>query len=85
VTYTVVWRHEARHALSRLRASDPGSAKLLIVAVTTLTVNPRPATSNQLGGSRFWRLRQAELRVTYEIDDAMSAIHIYSVGRVAPS
>jgi mRNA-degrading endonuclease RelE of RelBE toxin-antitoxin system len=68
MTYTVIWRNEARQAMSRLRAADSADARLLIAAVGALTANPHPTTSNQLGGSRFWRLRLAELRVVYEVE-----------------
>jgi mRNA interferase RelE/StbE len=84
MTYTVVWRNEARRALSNLRAADPASAKSLAAAVRELAANPRPEGSNQLGGSRFWRLRLAGLRVLYEIDDVADAVHVYNVGRVPP-
>ncbi len=82
MTYTVVWRNEARRALSNLRAADPASAKSVAAAVRGLGADPRPGKSNQLGGSRFWRLHLAQLRVLYEIDDADGAVHIYNVGRV---
>ena len=84
MTYTVVWRNEARRALSNLRAVDPASAKSVAAAVRGLAADPRPGESNQLGGSRFWRLRLAELRVLYEIDDAGGAVHVYNAGRVRP-
>jgi hypothetical protein len=32
MTYTVVWRNEARRALSNLRAADPASAKSVAAA-----------------------------------------------------
>lgn len=85
MTYTVVWRDEARQALSRLRVDDLAGARLLTAAVGALPANPYPAASNQLGGSGFWRLRLAELRVLYEVDDTDGAIHIYGVGRASPS
>jgi len=84
MTYTIIWRNEARQALSRLRAGDQVSATLLTSAVRALAASPYPETSNQLGGSPFWRLRLAELRVTYEVDDAAEAIYIYNVGRALP-
>lgn len=82
MTYTIVWRNEARQALSRLRTGDLASAKLLTSAVRALSDDPHPPASNQLGGSRSWRLRLAQLRVVYEVDNARNAIYIYSIGRV---
>lgn len=57
MTYMLVWRNEARQQLSNLRASDPSAAKSVMGAVRALAADPYPATSNQLGNSRFWRLR----------------------------
>jgi hypothetical protein len=39
MTYTLVWRNEARQALSRLRSADPTSTKLVIAAVQALAPN----------------------------------------------
>jgi mRNA interferase RelE/StbE len=83
--YTVVWRNEARQALSNLRAIDPAAVKRVIGAVRELATDPYPEASNQLGGSRFWRLRLGELRVTYEVDEALRVVHVYNVGPVPPS
>jgi hypothetical protein len=44
MTYTVVWRNEARHALGRLRADDPASAKLLTAALRALADDPYPGS-----------------------------------------
>jgi mRNA-degrading endonuclease RelE of RelBE toxin-antitoxin system len=49
-----------------------------------LAAEPYPEASNQLGGSRFWRMRLAALRLVYEVDDTDKAIYIYSIGRVSP-
>jgi mRNA-degrading endonuclease RelE of RelBE toxin-antitoxin system len=85
MTCTVVWRNKARQALSRLRGGDLASAELLTAAVRALADDPYPGASNQLGGSRFWRLRLGELRVAYEVDGTASAIYIYSIGRMRPA
>ena len=84
MTHTLIWRNEARQAMSRLRSSDPTSAKLIIAAVRALANEPRPHTSSQLGHSRFRRLKLHDLRVTYEIDDNHRTIHIYLVGQLPP-
>jgi mRNA-degrading endonuclease RelE of RelBE toxin-antitoxin system len=84
MTYTLVWRDEARQALSRLRSADPASAKLIIAAVQALAAEPYPDTSSQLGSSRF-RRRLGDLRVTYDVDDDQRSIQIYLVGRLPPA
>jgi len=85
MTYTLIWRNEARQALSRLRSADPASAKLIVAAVQALAAEPYPDTSSQLGSSRFWRLRLGDLRATYVVDDDQRSIQIYLVGRLPPA
>jgi len=84
MTYMVIWRNKARQQLSSLRASEPTAAKSVMGVVRALAANPYPATSNQLGHSRFWRLRLGALRVTYEVDDVLLAVHVYNIGLVLP-
>ncbi|HSV65566.1 MAG TPA: hypothetical protein VLJ59_06625 [Mycobacteriales bacterium] len=72
--------NEVRQALSRLRVAGPPAAKLVTAAVRGLAADPHPEISNQLGRSRFWRLRLGELRVTYEDDDVGRTIQVYTVG-----
>jgi hypothetical protein len=47
MTYTLIWRNEARQALSRLRSADPATAKLVIAAVGALATGPYPEGSSQ--------------------------------------
>jgi mRNA-degrading endonuclease RelE of RelBE toxin-antitoxin system len=85
MTYTLIWRNEARQALSRLRSTDPAGAKLVIAAVRALATEPYPDTSSQLGGSRFRRLRLGELRVTYDVDEDQQTVQVYLVGQLPPA
>ena len=85
MTYTLIWRNEARQALSRLRSLDPASAKLIIAAVRALATQPYPGNSSQLGDSRFRRLRLGELRVTYDVDDEQRTVQVYLVGQLPPT
>jgi mRNA-degrading endonuclease RelE of RelBE toxin-antitoxin system len=84
MTYTLIWRNEARQALSRLRSADPASAKLVIAAVGALATGPYPDSSSQLG-DRFRRLRLGDLRVTYEVDDDQRTVQVYLVGQLPPA
>ena len=45
MTYAVVWRNEARRALSSLRALDPAAAKTVVGAVGALAADPYPEAS----------------------------------------
>jgi mRNA-degrading endonuclease RelE of RelBE toxin-antitoxin system len=85
MTYTLIWRNEARQALSRLRSADPASAKLVIAAVRALATEPYPDNSSQLGDSRFRRLRLGDLRVTYEVDEDQRTVQVYLVGQLPPA
>ena len=85
MTYSLIWRNEARQALSRLRSADPASAKLVIAAVRDLATEPYPDTSGQLGGSRFRRLRLGDLRVTYDVDEDQRTVQVYLVGQLPPA
>jgi mRNA-degrading endonuclease RelE of RelBE toxin-antitoxin system len=84
MTYTLVWRNEARQALSRLRSVDPASAKRIIAEVGALATEPCPDTSSQLGNSRFRRLKLGELRVTDGVDDDHRTVEVYLVGQLPP-
>ena len=85
MTYVLIWRNEARQALSRLRAADPAGARVVLDAVRALAVDPCPAASRQLGNSGFRRLLLGDLRVTYDVDDEHLAVHVYLVGQVPPA
>jgi mRNA-degrading endonuclease RelE of RelBE toxin-antitoxin system len=84
MTYTLIWRNEARQALSRLRSADPAGAKLVIAAVGALASGPYPDSSSPLGDSRYRRLRLGDLRVTYEVDDDQRTVRVYLVGQLPP-
>jgi mRNA interferase RelE/StbE len=85
MTYTIIWRNEARQALSRLRSADPAGAKLVISAVQALATEPYPNTSSQLGGSRFRRIRLGDLRITYDVDEDQRMVQVYLVGQLPPA
>jgi mRNA-degrading endonuclease RelE of RelBE toxin-antitoxin system len=83
MTYPLIWRNEARQALSRLRATDPAAAKLLTAAVRALATDPFPDTSTPLGDSTFRRLKLGDLRVTYDVDN--DTVTIYLIGQLPPT
>jgi mRNA-degrading endonuclease RelE of RelBE toxin-antitoxin system len=85
MTYTLIWRNEARQILSRLRSADPTGAKLIIAAVRDLAADPYPDTSSQLGHSAFRRIKLRDLRITYDVDAENQTVQIYHVGQVPPT
>jgi len=50
-----------------------------------LAIDPRPPGVAKLTGTDFWRLRIADLRVIYEVDDRARLIIILRVARRADS
>jgi mRNA-degrading endonuclease RelE of RelBE toxin-antitoxin system len=85
MTYTLIWRNEARQTLSRLRSADPTSAKLIIAAVRDLATNPYPDASSQLGQSTFRRIKLRDLRITYDVSPENQSVQIYHVGQLPPT
>jgi mRNA interferase RelE/StbE len=78
MTYSVIWLPEAVTAYRRLRATDPDGAKRIAKAVAALAADPRPAESNALGGTSYYRMRLDRYRVLYEVADEM--VRVMHVG-----
>lgn len=72
-------------AARQLRRLPPGDAARLRGPILALGVDPRPQAATQLVGSDFWRLRAADLRVMYAIEDAESLVVVVRVARRAES
>lgn len=49
-------------------------------AVVSLGENPRPAGCRKLSGRNGWRIRVAQYRVIYEIDDADQRVTVLQIG-----
>jgi mRNA-degrading endonuclease RelE of RelBE toxin-antitoxin system len=80
MTFTTIWRDEARQSLSRLRATDPTSTERALAVARELAKDPYPPSSAALGGSTFRRLKADDVRITYRIDEANQTVEIYLVG-----
>lgn len=79
MSYTIRWRVSAERDLQAL----PGHVQALImVRVEALAQNPRPpgsvALKGTLGGLR--RVRVADYRIAYLVDDAEGMVGIVAVG-----
>jgi mRNA interferase RelE/StbE len=72
-------------AQRQLRRLPPGDAARLRGPILALAVEPRPPGATKLEGSDFWRLRVAELRVIYAIDDAKRLVVVLKVARRSES
>jgi mRNA-degrading endonuclease RelE of RelBE toxin-antitoxin system len=63
----------------------PGAAASLRGPILTLGIEPRPAGVAKLAGTDFWRIRIADLRVIYAIDDAARLVIVLKVARRSES
>jgi len=72
-------------AQRQLRRLPPGDAARVRGPILALAIDPRPPGVAKLTGTDFWRLRIADLRVIYEVDDRARLIIILRVARRADS
>jgi mRNA-degrading endonuclease RelE of RelBE toxin-antitoxin system len=95
VSYGFVLRSEARAVLGRMRASDPGGAKLVVAAVRLLADHPRPEGVHVLSEAEglyvlhLSRLDAAtrvttQYRVTYLVDDDEAVVTVIFLGTLPP-
>ena len=79
MAYEIEW---ATSALRALRKLDPPVARRILVAVTRLGIDPRPAGARALAGqpSGTLRLRVGEHRVVYVVQDGILLVTVVSVG-----
>jgi len=85
MTYTLIWRNEARQALSRLRSADPVSAKLAVAAVRALAAEPYPRHQQP---TRRLPLPASSARRpggTYDVDEDQRTVQVYLVGQLPPA
>lgn len=80
------WRVELAPAAQRqLRRLPPGDAARLRGPILALAIDPRPPSAAKLVDSDFWRLRVADLRVVYAIDDEAGLVVVLRVARRSES
>ena len=72
-------------AQRQVRRLPPGDAARLRGPILALAVDPRPPGVTKLAGSDFWRLRIADLRVIYDVDDAARLVLGLKVARRSES
>ena len=80
--YRVELAPAAQRQLGRL---PPGVAASLRGPILALTIEPRPAGVTKLVDTDFWRIRAADLRVIYAIDDAAHRVIVLRVARRSES
>ena len=72
-------------AQRQLRRLPPGDAARLRGPILALALEPRPPGTVKLAGTDFWRLRVADLRVVYLVDDAAGLVAVLRVARRSES
>jgi mRNA interferase RelE/StbE len=72
-------------AQRQLRRLPPGDAARLRGPILSLARVPRPPGAPKLTGTDFWRLRVADLRIIYLIDDDTRLVVVLRVARRSES
>jgi len=80
--YRVDLAPAAQRQLQRL---PPGDAARLRGPILALALDPRPSSATRIVGTELWRLRVADLRVVYQIDDAARLVVVLKVARRSES
>lgn len=76
-TYRISISKVARRQLDKL---PDEVASLLLAAIQSLSINPRPAGCKKLKGVDAWRIRKGNYRIIYEIRDSVLLITMVAVG-----
>jgi mRNA interferase RelE/StbE len=77
VTYRVEFEPAAAKALGKL---DRSVQKRIQGVLEILAVTPRPPAAKKLAGSELWRIRTADYRVVYAIEDQRLVVVVVKVG-----
>ena len=72
-------------AQRQLRRLPPGDAARFRAPILALALDPRPSGIVKLVGSDLWRLRVADLRVVYIVDETAHLVVVLKVARRSES
>jgi mRNA interferase RelE/StbE len=75
--YQVILPKSVRKELDRL---PDDIARRIMIRLTGLETNPRPADVKKLKGRDAWRIRVGDYRVIYEIHDRVLQVIVITVG-----
>ena len=77
-SYKVSFRRSAEKELRKIPRSD---LRRVIEKIHSLSGNPRPAGAQMLKGeNRYYRVRQGDYRVIYEVDDPLRQVTVVKIG-----
>ena len=77
MTYTVQMARRARRGLAGLTGETHQRVRAAIVGLAT---NPRPTGCMKLTGREGWRIRVADYRILYTINDDARLVTVVDVG-----
>jgi len=78
ITYTIEYKKSVERELRKLTSTQ---LKGIVAKIHALATNPRPEGSVKLrGSSDFFRIRHADYRVIYQIQDEKLIILVIKVG-----
>jgi len=63
-----------------VRGIPPSDLKKILQKIDSLREDPRPPGSVKLAGEAYFRVRQGDYRVVYEVQDAKLVIVVVKVG-----
>ena len=67
-------------AVKELEALPPKDRRKVITKIEALADEQRPHGCEKLSGQEYYRVRQGDYRVVYEIDDAAQTVLVVKVG-----
>ncbi len=78
VSYKLSFKRSAEKELKRVSEPD---LRRIIQKIQSLLHEPRPHGAQMLKGQgRYWRIRQGDYRVIYEVDDQNQSVIVIKVG-----
>lgn len=81
MSYELLQLPTAKRQLRQLSKSHNSFFQQIISAIETLRAEPRPPKAEKLAARPEWRIRIADYRVLYLVDDEKKTVTISSVAR----
>ena len=77
-SYKILFKRSAEKELRKISSVD---LRKILNKIRSLPKTPRPVAAQMLRGDhRYYRIRQGDYRVIYEVDDAAKEICVIKVG-----
>lgn len=78
VSYKLLFKRSAEKELRKIAKPD---LRRVVNTIQALAHHPRPPGVRMLRGpERYWRIRQGDYRIIYEVNDAAGQITVIKVG-----